>query len=138
MTRSGSHGRSQSGNSPSHTVSDLSPHEDTKQKLQSLLADIWKRSQQMEIDRVEILLDAQTAASSGRLDEPGRRSAMEAAHKLAGALGTFGLSRGTDLARELESAFRAGIPNRAAADSMRAAVEELGALIHSAGPQPPA
>lgn len=138
MTRSHSGGQSRSGNTQDNEPPAMAGPRDPKQSLQSLLADIWERSKQMEIDRVAVLEDAQMLASSGRLDEPGRVKAMEAAHKLAGALGTFGLPRGTDLARELESAFRCGIPDRTAADRLRGAVDELGVLVHSAGRHSPA
>ncbi|MDP8908266.1 MAG: response regulator, partial [Chloroflexota bacterium] len=41
----------------------------------------------------------------GHLDEGLRASAQQDAHKLAGSLGTFGLPRGSDLARKLELRF---------------------------------
>jgi HPt (histidine-containing phosphotransfer) domain-containing protein len=41
----------------------------------------------------------------GGLDEATRLRAVDSAHKLAGVLGTFGLPRGTDLAREAEVLF---------------------------------
>ena len=48
------------------------------------------------------------AISAGTLDHALRASAERDAHKLAGSLGTFGLQRGTELARELETTFAAG------------------------------
>lgn len=53
----------------------------------------------------ERVLELETAAAScvqGNLSEEQRNRAQAAAHKLAGVLGTFGLDRGTQLAREAE------------------------------------
>jgi putative two-component system response regulator len=52
--------------------------------------------------RVTTLESAVAAIAAGELDEPRREQAERDAHKLAGSLGTFGLLRASDLARELE------------------------------------
>jgi HPt (histidine-containing phosphotransfer) domain-containing protein len=52
--------------------------------------------------RVAILESAASAFAANALTIPQQEAASAAAHKLAGVLGTFGLSAGTDLARELE------------------------------------
>jgi putative two-component system response regulator len=57
--------------------------------------------------RVTTLEEAVAAALAGVLDESLRAEAESDAHKLAGSLGTFGLSRGSDLASELEQRFAA-------------------------------
>lgn len=61
-------------------------------------------------NRVARLETAAAAVSQGSLSEDEQEAAHSAAHKLAGVLGTFGLTRGTELARELELIFsqRAG------------------------------
>lgn len=53
-------------------------------------------------ERAAVLDSAAKAAADGALSQAIRADAHSAAHKLAGTLGTFGLARGTDLARELE------------------------------------
>jgi len=53
-------------------------------------------------ERVAILEEANTALATGTLSVELRAKANAAAHKLAGVLGTFGLTRGTVLAREAE------------------------------------
>jgi HPt (histidine-containing phosphotransfer) domain-containing protein len=53
-------------------------------------------------DRVAVLESAAAAFTSGPLTVTHYEEAQSAAHKLAGALGMFGLTRGTVLARELE------------------------------------
>ncbi|MFP5204704.1 MAG: Hpt domain-containing protein [Acidobacteriota bacterium] len=56
-------------------------------------------------ERARVLGAAAQAAAEGRLSEDLRRQALEAAHKLAGSLGTFGLERGTEWARTLETLY---------------------------------
>ena len=56
---------------------------------------------QME-ERVQTLESAAQAFAADRLSIDQHEKAQAAAHKLAGTLGTFGLTRGTVLARELE------------------------------------
>ena len=53
-------------------------------------------------ERVAALEAAGTALTAGRLSDDQREAAQSAAHKLAGVLGTFGLTKGTILAREAE------------------------------------
>jgi len=48
---------------------------------------------------------AASALAQNPLTAAEREEAHAAAHKLAGVLGTFGLTRGTELARQLEIAF---------------------------------
>src|SRR5688572_3766200 len=60
--------------------------------------------------RVTTLEVAVAAIAAGRLDHALREGAERDAHKLAGSLGTFGLVRGTALARELETTFGPGRP----------------------------
>ncbi len=55
--------------------------------------------------RLETLEEAVAAILAGSLDEALRASAESDAHKLVGALGTFGLPRGSELAGELELRF---------------------------------
>ncbi len=52
--------------------------------------------------RIATLEQALAALAGGGLDDELRAVAKREAHKLAGSLGTFGLTRGTDLAREVE------------------------------------
>ena len=63
---------------------------------------LWAKHQpQMEV-RAAILRTAAAHLASGMLTEDEQQQAAAEAHKLAGVLGTFGLTEGTDLAREAE------------------------------------
>ena len=57
-------------------------------------------------------------ALSGELDAGTRERALREAHKLAGSLGTFGMPRGSEIAREVETWFGSG-PGTEAADILR-------------------
>ena len=66
---------------------------------------MWTRFLPDIRDRVSVLESAAAAAADNRLSAPLRADAHAAAHKLAGTLGTFGLMRGTELARHFEAEF---------------------------------
>ena len=57
---------------------------------------------------METIERAATAAAGGGLDADLADGARKDAHRLAGSLGSFGLIRGSELARELEERFETG------------------------------
>jgi len=59
-----------------------------------------------------------------------RQSGYQAAHKLAGILGTFGLPRGTELARQAEHLLAEDVPSEAASE-LKQWLVELRSLIQS-------
>jgi HPt (histidine-containing phosphotransfer) domain-containing protein len=98
----------------------IAPERQTnEQKLQAMLAALWDRSKHTVAERAALLQVAVDLWMEGRLDEPTRLNAVDSAHKLAGVLGTFGLPRGTDLARKAEVLF---------GESASAGKEEIGQL----------
>ena len=66
---------------------------------------MWSRFLPEMLERVSVLEVAEQAFQQGRLTQEQRNAANAAAHKLAGVLGTFGLTKGTILAREAETFF---------------------------------
>jgi HPt (histidine-containing phosphotransfer) domain-containing protein len=74
---------------------------DAQKKLHDLLATLWEQRKSVLQERLQ-LLEAAIASLEGGSALEARKSGADAAHKLAGILGTFGLPRGTDLAREAE------------------------------------
>ena len=81
-----------------------------EQKLQSMISALWERSRHTVVERAALLRTAGELLVDNRLDQATQRSAVDSAHKLAGVLGTFGLPRGTDLAREAEELFGQPMP----------------------------
>jgi chemotaxis protein histidine kinase CheA len=63
---------------------------------------MWIKFLPLINERVDLLKSAAAALAANRLSIEAQAAAHSAAHKLAGALGTFGLDEGTTLAREAE------------------------------------
>lgn len=75
---------------------------------------------------------AADSLAAGALTASRCETAHATAHKLAGVLGTFGLTRGTDLARELEINFsRENGPDPTYAERLAAIAAELRAMVES-------
>jgi|SRR5580704_7995365 HPt (histidine-containing phosphotransfer) domain-containing protein len=70
--------------------------------MKEALDKLWKQFLPQIEERVAVLESAGAALSAGRLSHDQREAAHTAAHKLAGVLGTFGLTKGTILAQEAE------------------------------------
>jgi HPt (histidine-containing phosphotransfer) domain-containing protein len=97
--------------------------------MSEALGRLWAKFLPEIEKRTAILEAAVTAIKSASLSEEEREAAHQAAHKLAGVLGTFGLQRGTELARQAELAFAEEQP--AHASELSAWVGELRSLIDS-------
>ena len=63
---------------------------------------LWVRFLPEMMDRIGVLETAAAAFTAGTLTFSQQEQANSAAHKLAGVLGTFNLTKGTVLARQLE------------------------------------
>jgi diguanylate cyclase (GGDEF)-like protein len=84
------------------------------------VAALWIRVKPTMLGRVTVLEDATLALMEGILDDATRREAEREAHKVAGAVGTFGFASGSRLARTIELLF--GSPTKLTyADSLRLA-----------------
>ncbi len=70
--------------------------------LTAALNQLWARFLPEIHQRVAILESAAQACAAGEISTEHREFAHAAAHKLAGTLGTFGLARGSEFAREFE------------------------------------
>lgn len=71
--------------------------------LASALDRLWIQFLPEMRERVSLIEVAAAACAAGWLTSEQCQAAHDAAHKLAGVLGTFGLAEGTALARELET-----------------------------------
>src|SRR5439155_7867194 len=93
---------------------------------------VWTENLGLTHSRLAIVESAVLAASSRRLDATLATSAAHAAHKLAGTLGSFGLSQGTEDARRLEELFESHAnANPMDESELRARLESLAAVIAS-------
>ena len=75
-------------------------------RAKELLRQLWQQHKSTVFERLAVLEHA--AATCLEMDTAGLEEARGAAHKLAGALGTFGFHEGTELARESEQIFVKG------------------------------
>jgi HPt (histidine-containing phosphotransfer) domain-containing protein len=97
-------------------------------ELNAALDRLWKQFLPQVEERVATIEAAGNALSMGRLSDDQREAAQSAAHKLAGVLGTFGLTKGTILAREAEILY-AGDADPASAAQLNDIAAQLRALI---------
>ena len=93
---------------------------------------LWTQFLPQMQQRVATLETAATAFAGDSLSAAQHEAANTAAHKLAGVLGTFGLTRGTVLARELELMYsRQNGPDHALAARFAEIAAELRTIIES-------
>jgi diguanylate cyclase (GGDEF)-like protein len=71
--------------------------------MRAALDRIWHRSRDAALERVATLEAAAASLAAGQLSAEDRREAERAAHKLSGAVGTFGFWQASTLAREAEN-----------------------------------
>jgi HPt (histidine-containing phosphotransfer) domain-containing protein len=100
--------------------------------LSSALDRLWIQFLPQMKERVSTLEAACSALATGTLSMDQRAEANTAAHKLAGVLGTFGLTKGTVLAREAEILY-SGDPDADPEDAARLTViaAELRTIVAS-------
>ncbi len=119
------------------TAASLPPEEQShEQKMQTMISALWERSRHTVAERAALLQSAGELWNDNQLDAATKLRAVDSAHKLAGVLGTFGLPRGTDLAREAEGLFgQSTPPDKAEIERLQVLLAELTRLIDR-GPNP--
>lgn len=104
----------------------------TEAALSQAIDRLWTRFLPEIRERVAVLEKAASAVASHQLTAARCEEAEAAAHKLAGVLGTFSLTRGTVLARELELTFsRECASEPASGERLTAIVAELRTIVES-------
>lgn len=105
---------------------------DAQIALAAALDRMWLQYLPVMRERVAILENAAQQFAADKLSIEGHESAGAAAHKLAGVCGTFGLTRATVLARELEIMYsRQNGPDTELAERMGSIAAELSTLIET-------
>jgi HPt (histidine-containing phosphotransfer) domain-containing protein len=97
-------------------------------ELNEALDRLWKQFLPQIEERVAVLETAGRDLAGGGLSDNERDAAQAAAHKLAGVLGTFGLTKGTILSREAEM-LCSGDADPASAGQLASIAVQLRALI---------
>jgi HPt (histidine-containing phosphotransfer) domain-containing protein len=98
--------------------------------MKDALSRLWIKFLPEIENRLVALESAALALEAGTLADSDREAAHQAAHKLAGVLGTFGLHRGTELARQAEVLLDEDDANPSATD-LSSWVGELRSLIEN-------
>lgn len=112
--------------SPRQTISPPAP------SLSAALQRLWERFLPDIQDRLSVIEAAASAAAAGALSPEQQQAAHAAAHKLAGALGMFGLTDATAPARETELLYAAStLPSRENAARLSELAASLRSLIES-------
>jgi HPt (histidine-containing phosphotransfer) domain-containing protein len=111
-----------------------SPISDPAAAIAARLAQLWRTSRPVILDRLAVLRTTHAALVANADDAAARSEGREAAHKLSGVLGIFGLPQGSEIAHEMEERFKMPGP-LGAADliAMAGEIETLEALITAKG-----
>jgi HPt (histidine-containing phosphotransfer) domain-containing protein len=105
---------------------------DTQSALSAALDRLWTQFLPQMQERIGILEAAARAFADDDLSIEQHEAASAAAHKMAGVLGTFGLTRGTVLARELEILYsQQNGPDPNMAKQLAEAAAELRTIVQS-------
>lgn len=73
-----------------------------KPQTEQMLAQLWEKHRSTIQERIALLQRAISELRSAELQPSTRDECRNAAHKLAGSLGTFGFHEATELARAIE------------------------------------
>jgi HPt (histidine-containing phosphotransfer) domain-containing protein len=84
------------------------PSEGREYELTQRILKLWERYKPLCLERLSVIEEARTAASSTALNDEVRGKAESAAHKLAGVLGSIGLPEGSKIASEIEALLQPG------------------------------
>jgi HPt (histidine-containing phosphotransfer) domain-containing protein len=76
--------------------------EDAATKIAARLTELWRTSRPTILERVSLLHSAWDRLNRNPADSEARSSGREAAHKLSGVLGVFGLPQGSEIASSIE------------------------------------
>jgi DNA-binding response OmpR family regulator/HPt (histidine-containing phosphotransfer) domain-containing protein len=110
----------------------VSPQEQSlkQQSIQVALQTVWNKYASKNREYVQMLKRSLTVLQSQALSDQQWQQAQVASHKLAGTLGLFGRSQGSDLASALEQFFRAQkIPSAGDWQTLTQQIDELDAIV---------
>lgn len=110
---------------------------DASAVIAARLAELWRNSRPVILERMTVLQSTVQQLNRNPAHAEARSAAREAAHKLSGILGVFGLPEGSRLASEIEGILivpQDGGPDTlspAALGALRGYVADLDAVIAS-------
>ncbi len=105
---------------------------DAAAKIAARLEELWRSSRPLILERVAAVRSAGETLNCDPEDVQARNRGREAAHKLSGILGVFGLPRGSELAAELEHILKPEHPlSPADLTALQSRMADLDAIIAS-------
>lgn len=105
---------------------------DAAEKIAARLAVLWQTSRPLILERIAALRAACDGLANNPSDIEARTRGREAAHKLSGILGTFGLPQGSEIASSIEYMLKS--PDSLGQDNLlffRNQIAELDAVVAS-------
>ena len=108
--------------------------QDAAAKIAARLTELWRTSRPTIVERMDVLRSASDRLSRNPLNTDARTEGLEAAHKLSGVLGVFGLPQGSELASSIEFLLKSGEPLTSGdLSTLRERVADLEEIIASRG-----
>jgi len=99
--------------------------------MREMLAGIWEKYAPEMEERLAVLEQTCRILGERELSAEERTAAVFAAHKLAGALGTFGRTQGSEISRTLEHRMQGGKSLQAHLAEIRDTVTKLRVIVAS-------
>lgn len=106
--------------------------EDVAAKIAARLSELWRTSRPTVLERLTVLHSACESLTRDPADNEARAAGREAAHKLSGILGVFGLPQGSEIAASIEQLLKSELlltPQDLAA--LRDSIAHLDAVVAS-------
>jgi HPt (histidine-containing phosphotransfer) domain-containing protein len=105
---------------------------DAATRIAARLTELWRTSRPTILERMSVLHFASDSLAHNPADSAARSSGREAAHKLSGVLGVFGLPQGSEVASSIEFLLQSDQPlTPADLTDLRDRIATLDAVIAS-------
>jgi HPt (histidine-containing phosphotransfer) domain-containing protein len=101
---------------------------DAAQQLQAKLQALWESSKPTILERLKSLNASQQQLATDPENLPAKQKGAEAAHKLAGILGVFGLPEGSKIASQIEQMLEHAYSS-ASSETFQQLIEQLNRII---------
>ncbi len=106
--------------------------EDAAARIAARLTELWRTSKPQILERLTLLRSASASLTEDSANTEARTSGLEAAHKLSGVLGVFGLPQGSEIASSIEFLLKSAEPmTREDLSILRRRIADLDAAIAS-------
>lgn len=106
--------------------------EDAAARIAARLTELWRTSKPQVLERVAILHTACASLAESPAGAEARSTGLEAAHKLSGVLGVFGMPQGSEIASSIEFLLKSADPlTREDLSILHRQIADLDAVIAS-------